>query len=346
MSLSLLRGVRKSVTGGVHAVVYFLLMWALPVAVFAACCASLAGDVRQGPAVRDFLASPALFGLILAFYAFCFALERGAPFRSEWNQTGRPEANDWGLYLLAVVPAETLGRSLVFACTAWIMALRPESGLFAFWPAQWPLWLQVGLGLLIFDLVYYWYHRFSHEWNWLWACHRLHHTPERLVVSKSFRHSFPEWGLDIVLHSSVFVLTGMPAEVVFWLYAITIPIGFLSHANIAIPMATPFASIFNLPQTHRIHHDRELRGGLKNYSAFTMFWDHVFRTYESPSRYQPARLGIADYSVPENLGSLWFSFLPEKGRSRRRSQTDTRSVDALSSSSLKPNSRGSLSRST
>ncbi|MCR9142650.1 MAG: sterol desaturase family protein [bacterium] len=313
----LLPGLRKNVTKPIG----FILLWAVPVAGFALIFAVLAGDIQSPGAdsrIRAFLVSTELLLLIVAFFAFCFCMERVAPYRARWNRAGLAEVHDVALYFLAIVPAETIGRMLVFIVVPWVLLLIPESLQAALWPRDWPLWIQVGLGLLIFDFVYYWYHRLSHTRDWLWAWHRLHHTPEYLVASKGLRHTLPEWGADIVLHSTAFALAGMPPIVIFWLYAITMPIGILSHANIAVPNAAGLAAIFNLPGTHRIHHDRELRGGLKNFSAFTMIWDHVFRTYESPARYRPRKLGVDGYSVPENLWRLWFSFLNISDARRKR----------------------------
>ncbi|MEQ9362755.1 MAG: sterol desaturase family protein [Leptospirales bacterium] len=316
------------------------MLWVIPVLGFALCCAALAGDVRQGANVRAFLTSTQLLCLMVGFFVFAFLLERFAPFRPEWNRLSRAEANDWAMYFLAIVPAEALARMVVFAAAPWLLTFVSVQLNPTFWPRAWPLWIQVGLGLLLFDLAYYWYHRLSHYWSWLWDWHRVHHTPDYLVASKGLRHTLPEWAGDIVLHTTVFALAGMPPVVIFWLYAFTIPMGVLTHANIALPNPAGLGTILNLPQTHRIHHDRDLRGGLKNFSAFTMFWDHVFRTYESPERYSPQVLGMAADWPGENLRQMWFSFLPAKG------QTETRSAEAPSSSSLNPNRRGSLSRST
>lgn len=340
MSVNETVNVRKNVTVGARSAGSFLLLWVLPVLGYILVCHALVGDTRDGPAVRSFLESVNLLYVTLGFFALCFLLERLAPYRSDWNRLTRSEANDWGLYFLAIVPAEAFARALLFAGVPWILMHLPVSPFYSFWPHGWPLWLQVVLGLMLFDLTYYWYHRLSHTNRWMWAWHRLHHASEYLVTSKGFRHTFIEWAMDIILHTTVFALAGMPPVVIFWLYVITNPIGILSHGNIAIPNLAGLGHVINLPRTHLIHHDRDLRGGMKNFSAFTMVWDHVFGTFVSPALYCPERLGVAGYSVPENLWHLWLSFLPTK------IQTETRSVEASSSSSLNPNRRGSLSRST
>ena len=288
----------------------FIVLWFVPVAAFAYTCGAVVGDVNVGQTVRIFLSSTELLCITLGFFGVCFALERVAPYRADWNQFGRAERNDWALYFLAVIPSEVVARALVFAVVPWLVAQSPVSPSH-FWPDSLPLWVQVALGLLCFDFAYYWYHRLSHEHEWLWAWQRLHHTPEYLIASKGFRHTFVEWGADIVLHTTFFALVGMPPGVIFWVYAISMPIGILSHANIGVPNLPGLAAFLNLPGAHRIHHDRDLLGGgLKNYSAFTMFWDHVFGTFVSPERYTPRSLGVTEYDVPENIGQLWFSFSP------------------------------------
>lgn len=302
----------------------FLVLWALPVGLFASALLMLAGELNNASELEFFLAAPEFVAVSLGFFLLCFVLERVAPYRSQWNRLGRAEANDWWLYVSALGPAEFLARSLAFAGSAWLiqnLQVWPwplhsiEVG--SLWPAHWPFSIQLCLALLSFDFVYYWYHRLSHDAGFLncilWRWHRLHHTPEYLIAQKSFRHSFPEWGVDVLLHTSLFLLLGVPAQVVLTLYAITIPIGVLSHANLAVPYLPILGDWLNLPDTHRIHHDRELRGGMSNFSAFTMVWDHVFGTYISPRDYTPEVLGLhvntQEESIAERPLSLWVSFM-------------------------------------
>lgn len=35
------------------------------------------------------------------------------------------------------------------------------------------------VGILVYELAHYWYHRAAHQWNWLWrAGHQMHHSAE------------------------------------------------------------------------------------------------------------------------------------------------------------------------
>ena len=46
------------------------------------------------------------------------------------------------------------------------------------------------LGILAVDALYYWVHRFSHEWNFLWAAHAVHHQSEDYNLTVSAREPY------------------------------------------------------------------------------------------------------------------------------------------------------------
>ncbi len=286
-------------------------LWPLAVALYACFYMSVIDDNAGPAAVRDGI-EPALLTLI--FLLLTLAWERAMPYRRRWNRLGRREFQDWLHYFTAVLPAESLGRHLAYAVVPVILwQVLPDHG--GVWPREWPVAVQVVLGILLFDLVYYWYHRLTHTKLWLWPLHHLHHTPRYLIVTRGFRHTFPEWGLDVLLHTSAFLLVGMPDRIALWVTAVTLPIGILSHANVRLPVPAIIPRIFNLPQTHRVHHDRSLHGGLSNYSGFFMIWDHVFGTFVDPGRYRPKRLGITGYRTPRSFWKQYWSFVYGVNRS-------------------------------
>jgi alkylglycerol monooxygenase len=43
---------------------------------------------------------------------------------------------------------------------------------------------------LLVDLLYYWFHRLSHEVNFLWAAHIVHHQSEEYNLSVALRQSW------------------------------------------------------------------------------------------------------------------------------------------------------------
>lgn len=55
--------------------------------------------------------------------------------------------------------------------------------------ADWSLWIMLPFYLLIDDLLQYWYHRFAHEYEWLWKLHRPHHQAEEMGFLVSYRNA-------------------------------------------------------------------------------------------------------------------------------------------------------------
>ena len=52
--------------------------------------------------------------------------------------------------------------------------------------AAWPAWLIAFAGV---DLLYYWWHRLSHEVNFLWAAHIVHHQSEDYNLAVALRQA-------------------------------------------------------------------------------------------------------------------------------------------------------------
>ena len=68
---------------------------------------------------------------------------------------------------------------------------------------QWYIWLYefhlfdfgTGAGMWVFlfmmnELTYYWFHRWSHEYRWLWATHVNHHSSEYFNFTTAARSPF------------------------------------------------------------------------------------------------------------------------------------------------------------
>jgi alkylglycerol monooxygenase len=45
------------------------------------------------------------------------------------------------------------------------------------------------LGLLLYDFLYYWYHRISHERQFFWGSHVVHHQSEEYNLSTALRQT-------------------------------------------------------------------------------------------------------------------------------------------------------------
>jgi sterol desaturase/sphingolipid hydroxylase (fatty acid hydroxylase superfamily)/CDGSH-type Zn-finger protein len=155
------------------------------------------------------------------------------------------------------------------------------------------LWL-VFLGyLLVDDVLQYWYHRFGHEYGWLWKLHRPHHQAEEMGFFVSYRNAglyyllMPNiWWVGIVIF-----LGGAKAVAIGLIAKQLIIIGshsrvrwdeFLYRYKFLNPLTTILERIFITPAFHYAHHGRSMIDGISdpngNYGNMFSIWDQMFGT--------------------------------------------------------------------
>lgn len=162
--------------------------------------------------------------------------------------------------------------------------------------------------LFVTDFLAYWHHRLSHEINFLWAAHIVHHQSEELNTSTVFRVSF----FAVINRSFFFVwmpifgfdpLTVASTAIVLGIYQ------FLTHSRFVGKLG--FLEIFmTTPSHHRVHHARNPKYLDKNYGHIFIFWDKLFGTFmeeeEEPdygitSGFESSNAFTAQFSYWKNL---------------------------------------------
>ncbi len=240
---------------------------------------------------------PLLFVLIVPF-------EKRFPRHPE-QKLRRPQlGTDLG-YVLAQ-PATTFIGALVLVpvglvSLAWLpgLAVRPLVVMM-------PLWLQVVLGFLAFDLIIYWAHRWSHEIPFLWRFHAVHHSTETLDWVSGFRnHPFDG---AIIAPPVVFLLAaGFPLEFTGIVAFLQIATGLFLHANVRWRLR-PLHRIVITPEFHHWHHANDPEAINSNYSVFLPAWDLFFRTYFMPADRRPEVYGIDEPMAPGMVGHFLHPF--------------------------------------
>lgn len=138
------------------------------------------------------------------------------------------------------------------------------------------------VGIFIYELVHYVYHRLAHRSDWLWRhAHQMHHSAESLdAFGALYQHPsdaffFATWS------SLVFIpLLGLrPEAAVIGGVFLTFNAMF-QHANIATPRWLGY--IIQRPESHGVHHRRGVHRS--NYSDLPL-WDMVFGTFENPKSF-------------------------------------------------------------
>jgi sterol desaturase/sphingolipid hydroxylase (fatty acid hydroxylase superfamily) len=203
----------------------------------------------------------------------------------------RPQLGTDIAHALLLTPLGVVGTAVAavlgIASLAWLpgLALRPLVSMA-------PPIVRALIGLVLFDVVVYWAHRWAHEVPFLWRFHSLHHSTRRLDWVSGFRnHPF-----DGVFLAPAFVLlaaAGFSAEFTGVLAVIQLLTGLFAHANVRWRLR-PLHRIVFTPEFHHWHHADEPGAINSNYSVFLPLWDTLFGTYFMPTDRRPQHYGIAE----------------------------------------------------
>lgn len=218
--------------------------------------------------------------------------ERLMPYEETWLDPDGETFNNIAHTLLskgAVQIAAAIGTS--FPMVVATVAQPFLSHKANIWPEQWPMALQVVLGLVIAELGLYLAHRLAHEHLSLWRFHALHHSVERLWVINTGRFHIIDSLFKIALSQIPLYLLGAPLPVFLWIGAVTAFIGLLTHCNIDVRTG-PLDWILSTPRLHRWHHSKLLAEGNTNYGENLVIWDQILGTYYNPPRPSSTDIGI------------------------------------------------------
>jgi sterol desaturase/sphingolipid hydroxylase (fatty acid hydroxylase superfamily) len=142
--------------------------------------------------------------------------------------------------------------------------------------------LEVGVGLVIFELVGYAYHRLAHAVPWLWRLHAVHHSSERMDWLASFRQHPLEILLVTLAQNAPLVLLGLPlGSHALVLLALRINTVFV-HADLELPRGPAMkwlGEVIATPAFHHRHHQRS--GAPRNFSAVFPWIDRLLGTHDA-----------------------------------------------------------------
>jgi sterol desaturase/sphingolipid hydroxylase (fatty acid hydroxylase superfamily)/poly(3-hydroxybutyrate) depolymerase len=162
------------------------------------------------------------------------------------------------------------------AIYAWVSEHAKLVNLSPSWGRPWLPWVVAFVGV---DLLYYWWHRLSHEVNFLWAAHVVHHQSEDYNLAVALRQAvLTSWtALPFYLPLA---LLGVPTLVFAVTHALSTLYQFWIHTQLVGKIRGPLDWIMNLPSHHRVHHAINTQYLDKNYGATLVIWDRLFGTYE------------------------------------------------------------------
>jgi sterol desaturase/sphingolipid hydroxylase (fatty acid hydroxylase superfamily) len=181
-------------------------------------------------------------------------------------------------------------------------------------------WWSFVLCLLLFDFLFYWAHRLSHESNLFWGAHVVHHQSEEYNLSVALRqpwfHDFisffiflpvPLLGFD---PKTFVIAAGVQTLYQFWI-----------HTRVIGRMPAVIEYFFNSPSHHRVHHAVNPQYIDKNHAGVFMVWDRMFGTFKEEEEQEEITYGITNQFKSWNPVWANMHYYKEMWESARRMKT-------------------------
>ena len=242
---------------------------------------------------RGVAPATAIVPFILGGYALIAALERVFPYEGSWLRPQGDLRTDIGLFFTNGAVASTIQPALLAGAVALSGALSRRLGA-GLWPADWPLFPQLVLALVVGELFEYSFHRLMHENEWLWRFHATHHSAPRLYWLNAVRFHPVDLFFIGTVRLAALVLLGCGEAVIALDVVFSAIHGSFQHANLQLRLG-PLNWIFSMAELHRWHHSKTVEEANHNYGGNVIFWDVVFGTRFLPTdRRPPSDIGIAD----------------------------------------------------
>lgn len=144
---------------------------------------------------------------------------------------------------------------------------------------------------VLYDLCYYFNHRYGHEWRILWASHVAHHQSEEFNLSTALRQTSTGY-LGAIFYLPLYVI-GFPAEMLIAVGSLNLIYQFWVHTEHVRRLGV-FEYILVTPSNHRVHHAKNPCYIDRNYGGVFILWDRLFGTFEDERPDEPCVYGITE----------------------------------------------------
>jgi len=215
--------------------------------------------------------------IIVTIAILCIALAEALvlqyrkPGSFDWSEAWLSLADMAGRRLLGVLPV-----GIATPVFEWVWTHR----LFTIELNGFAAFLLLFLGL---EFFYYWYHRASHRVRFFWATHAVHHSPNQLTLSTSFRLGWTNKLTGITLFYTPLVYFGFEPKIVLTALSLNLLYQFWLHTTL-IPKLGWLEWVLNTPSAHRVHHASNLDYLDANYGGVLIIFDRLFGTYRPSAR--------------------------------------------------------------
>lgn len=165
---------------------------------------------------------------------------------------------------------------------------------FAWRPAWWTGTPGLFLDLVLLDFLIYWWHRATHQVDFLWRFHEVHHLDRTLDTTSAVRFHFGEVALAAVARALVVVAIGFQFASVVAFETLVLVATLFHHSNLRLPRKFErlLSFVVITPSIHWVHHHAVRRDTDSNYGTVFSFWDPLFRTRNWTQRAAGMTIGV------------------------------------------------------
>ncbi len=153
--------------------------------------------------------------------------------------------------------------------------------------AHWATWV---FAFVLYDLCYYWNHRWGHTVGLFWASHVVHHQSEEFNLTTALRQPGTGAFLNWIFYLPM-ALCGVPLFVFLMVGVAQLFYQFWPHTQLIGRMGVLDRWV-QTPSNHRVHHAQNDIYLDRNYVGVFMVWDRLFGTYQEELEEQPCVYGI------------------------------------------------------
>ena len=252
-------------------------------------------------------------GVFLGVLGTLMALEHWAPRRA----LVQPRTRRWVTNLAMVLIDSLAVRAVAFALPILAVVAAADAsaqGLGLFNRLDWPVWVELAIALLAFDLAIWAQHLITHKVPLFWRFHRVHHADRDFDVTTALRFHPVEIVASAALKVGLVYLLG-PSVLAVILFEITLnAAAMFNHANLRLPgwLDRAVRLVLVTPDMHRVHHSVLRDEHDSNFGFSLSLWDRIFQTYvaEPKAGHDGMTVGLEwQDDKPAKLGwTLWLPF--------------------------------------
>jgi sterol desaturase/sphingolipid hydroxylase (fatty acid hydroxylase superfamily) len=233
-------------------------------------------------------------------------LERVRPYRVDWNKNLGDLKTDL-IQTIIILPLSVQPVLMFY------QYLQKKFSVHI-WPSTWPFLVKAIVIILVAELLFYGYHRFSHTNKFLLKYHCVHHGVQRIYSANSGRFHFVDTFFQSLFYLIPTFLLGADENIIILFLTLNAITGVLEHANFELKNIF-ISRIFNTAELHRIHHSVKMNECNSNYGKILSVWDTVFGTYNKP-KFERVNLEVGlpfGRAVPHDLmGQFRYPFVKKK----------------------------------